>query len=325
MKENIENIDVLIVAYLTNDITDDQLQILNQWRDSNIQNQDKFEQFKSAWEKSKSLQVFYQVDVKQDWQSLKRKLSSNKPVVRKLKSTSKLVRRIAAIAIPAVLLISSGLLYWNVPGFGRLTSFETRNHVETIKLSDSSLVVLNLNSKIIYPKNMDSDSQRNVKLTGEAYFEVTHNNTPFIVSAGEAKVQVLGTRFNVNQHNTDLHVFVFSGKVSVEVNNDKVELTKNEQAILSNGQLVEKDLLETDNFYWQTKELKFNQANLQEICNKLKVTFHEIKNVKINTNDLETKVTTTFKGQSLKEIIEELQIHFDKKIVFDGSTLTISD
>lgn len=323
MKQNIENIDVLIVAYLTNDITDDQLLILNQWKNNSVQNHDEFEQFKLTWEKCESLHVFNKIDVGADWQLIEQKLS--KKPVRKLTFTSNLGRKIAAITIPAILLISSGLLYWNVPGFGRLTSFKSGNKIETIELSDNSVVVLNSNSEIIFPKDLDEVSDRNVKLTGEAYFEVTHNNTPFVVSVGEAKVQVLGTRFNVNQYNNDLYVSVFSGKVSVQANSQKVELTKGEQAKLSQGHLVEEDMISMDNPSWNKKELKFNQANLFEICNKLKEAYHEIKKVEINTKDLKTKLTTTFKDQSLTEIIDELQIHFDKKIIFDGSTLTISD
>ncbi|TLX78453.1 hypothetical protein E9993_01875 [Labilibacter sediminis] len=325
MENSNKNIDTLIVAYLTNDISEDQLLELNSWIDSSAQNRDEFQRLKQVWDRSKTIKVFDDIDVQADWKSVNEKLFTPMPRTRTLFSMNRTFRKVAAVSIPALLVLGSGLLYWNVPGFGRLTSYHTNDTIQTITLSDNSTVILNTNSSIVYPKNIDSATERTIKLKGEAYFEVVHNNTPFIVDAGEAEVRVLGTKFNVNQLDSDLHVSVFSGKVSVEAFDQRVELTKNEKAKLSDGVLVEEDMSLSDMELWYSKDLKFRQANIKEICTKLKESFQEIKKVNIVTKDLNTRLTTNFTDQSLNEIIEELQIHFDKKIVFDGSVLTISD
>lgn len=67
----------------------------------------------------------------------------------------------------------------------------------SLVLSDGSRVHLNAMSSLRYPVNFTGD-KRVVELEGEAYFEVAKGKHPFIVRAGEVKVKVLGTEFNIN-------------------------------------------------------------------------------------------------------------------------------
>lgn len=65
-------------------------------------------------------------------------------------------------------------------------------------LSDGTKVWLNSASSLSYPVIFDAP-ERMVQLTGEAYFEVkTDPDRPFIISTGSQKVEVIGTRFNMN-------------------------------------------------------------------------------------------------------------------------------
>jgi len=64
-------------------------------------------------------------------------------------------------------------------------------------LPDGSKVWLNSASSITYPTAF-TGTERTVKITGEAYFEVTKKpEQPFVVIANETKVEVLGTHFNI--------------------------------------------------------------------------------------------------------------------------------
>ena len=57
-----------------------------------------------------------------------------------------------------------------------------------------------------------------VKITGEAYFEVTHNSkSPFIVEKDDATIGVLGTHFNVNAYEDEgkMKVTLITGSVKV--------------------------------------------------------------------------------------------------------------
>lgn len=64
-------------------------------------------------------------------------------------------------------------------------------------LPDGSKVWLNASSKIVYHNSLWS-SDRQIDLSGEAYFEVSHDkHAPFIVNSKQIKTCVLGTKFNV--------------------------------------------------------------------------------------------------------------------------------
>ena len=70
-------------------------------------------------------------------------------------------------------------------------------------LSDGTKVWINSDSELEFPNRFGEDI-REVKLKGEAYFEVTSDSRkPFYVLAGETKVHVLGTAFNVSAYRED--------------------------------------------------------------------------------------------------------------------------
>jgi transmembrane sensor len=72
-----------------------------------------------------------------------------------------------------------------------------------VTLSDGTRVWLNALSSLKYPAAF-TGQDREVELTGEAYFEVaTDADHPFRVNAGSLQVQVLGTHFNVNAYSDE--------------------------------------------------------------------------------------------------------------------------
>ena len=84
-------------------------------------------------------------------------------------------------------------------------------------LPDGTRVWLNSGSSLSYPSAFNAKS-RNVKLKGEAYFEVVKNaRKPMIVSTGHLKVEVYGTKFNVNAFADDgvIKTTLVEGKVTL--------------------------------------------------------------------------------------------------------------
>lgn len=86
-------------------------------------------------------------------------------------------------------------------GPARLCEISTHNgETREVTLPDSSKVLLNAGSVIIFPERF-SALERTVFLSGEAIFEVTHNqNIPFTVNTSDIAIQVHGTTFNVNAY-----------------------------------------------------------------------------------------------------------------------------
>jgi len=65
-------------------------------------------------------------------------------------------------------------------------------------LPDGSRVILSYGSKLSYASSFDGLAKREVYLTGEAFFDIKHNNLkPFIVHTGKVATTVLGTAFDV--------------------------------------------------------------------------------------------------------------------------------
>lgn len=91
-------------------------------------------------------------------------------------------------------------------------------------LSDGSRVILSYGSKLRYASSFDGLAKREVYLTGEAFFDIKHNNLkPFIVHTGKIQTTVLGTAFDVKAVPGDktITVTVTRGKVKVS-NNDRL-------------------------------------------------------------------------------------------------------
>ena len=126
-----------------------------------------------------------------------------------------------------------------------------------VTLSDGTKVMLNANSTLEYPASFDDASTdkeagkegraadaahqvREVRLKGEAHFEVTKNpHRPFVVKAGEMQTQVLGTIFDVKAYRKDApKVTLMQGKVKVSNADTEVEMRPGQTATLQSDKIV---------------------------------------------------------------------------------------
>jgi transmembrane sensor len=173
-------------------------------------------------------------------------------------------------------------------------------------LPDGSVVTLNSNSKLTFPRKFRGDI-REVTIVGEAYFDVTPNpEKPFVIHAGNAQVKVLGTSFNVSAYpeNETVEVIVTTGKVQVTGNTDEktemkaVLLTPGEKGTLFNqNRMLEKSVNTDPNFLsWKTHDLIFNGVPLSDVIHCLEKTYH---------------IRIDLKGEGLGELLYEG--HFDRK------------
>jgi transmembrane sensor len=115
----------------------------------------------------------------------------------------------------------------------------------SISLPDGSKVWLNSSSSITFPA-VFTGKTREVRTRGEVYFEVTGNaNLPFIVDIdGMAKVEVLGTNFNINSYADEgiIRTTLIEGSIRLNLNtaeNNRANTavnTASAQVILKPGQ-----------------------------------------------------------------------------------------
>jgi transmembrane sensor len=124
--------------------------------------------------------------------------------------------RHAALAASLALVIAGGLFFADRASLlSRQREFATTvGQVKDIRLKDGTLVTLGASSQI---EVAFGKKERRVALTrGEAFFEVTRDTTrPFLVTAGDTVVRVVGTKFDVHYGPKAVRVSVLEGRVEV--------------------------------------------------------------------------------------------------------------
>ncbi|HEY0273617.1 MAG TPA: FecR domain-containing protein [Chitinophaga sp.] len=112
-----------------------------------------------------------------------------------------------------------------------------------VSLPDGSSAVLAPGGRLSYADDFTTRPQREVYLSGAAFFEVDKRAThPFVVYAAALSIKVLGTSFSVSAPNDrpDVQVQVKSGKVLLFTGQESHSLVVNarQQAALTQGQLL---------------------------------------------------------------------------------------
>ena len=141
-----------------------------------------------------------------------------------------------------------------------------------VVLPDGSHVWLDAVSSLRYPVAF-SGNERKVELTGQGYFEVTHNAAmPFIVKTAKTEVQVLGTHFNVSAYDdaSDDKTTLLEGSVKVKSSNSTALLKPGDQAVSdNNGHLnISHDVDVEQETAWKNGLFIFKGAGIQEIMAK---------------------------------------------------------
>lgn len=182
--------------------------------------------------------------------------------------------------------------------------------IKEIVLSDGTKVWLNSKSFLIASEPFIG-SIREVKLFGEAYFEVAHKeDQPFIVKTPQLRTKVLGTHFNVVAYPTDeVHeISLHEGGILLRPENNKdtkVILKPGERAYFTaeTGKIrvINTDLGQAAK--WRDGILRFYDEDLFSISKKLERKFHK----KIFITDSvagNLKFTAEFDVESLNTILE---------------------
>lgn len=206
-------------------------------------------------------------------------------------------------------------------------------NLTAITLPDGSMVKMNASTRIEYPESFASNV-RKVKLSGEAFFEVTRDTAhPFIIVTENASVEVLGTSFNVS-------AYPRAGLVEVNVETGKVKLTQHiegksvrQSAILpagergwlrvADGEMGHYDMLAPNYSAWITKEINFQRTPLAEAFTVLENTYH----VKIKMENSEIgriPYTANFADLKLDYIVKVIARTHKLKVKRNGDEIVFA-
>lgn len=124
---------------------------------------------------------------------------------------------------------------------GRMRMTTPRGKECNLTLADGTRVWLNAESSIEFPAAF-TGRRREVKITGEAYFEVAHDaQRPFVVTSDYYSATVLGTTFDARAYSkTDASVVLVEGRLKVAALSAKPGqggrvITPGTQAVFSPG------------------------------------------------------------------------------------------
>lgn len=186
-----------------------------------------------------------------------------------------------------------------------------------VKLPDGTKVWLNSASKLVYPDKF-LGSTREVEVSGEAFFDVTHNpQKPMIVSTNRNfKVKVLGTKFNIRSYDNDneAQTTLFSGSIkliSKTPSSDKeviTQLSPTESFVIRDKStpVLIKQIDTSKQIAWKEGKLIFESAPMDEVIKKLE-RWHGTEFIVRDKDILRYKITANFKSESIVQIMEMIK------------------
>jgi transmembrane sensor len=240
-----------------------------------------------------------------------------------------------SVAAAAILLFFTGFLFWNNANSSRQPYSIVKEHTEPKKireilLPDSTVVILNGGSSIQYSSNFSSSNTREVKLIGNAYFNVskTKQHTPFIVHTNEVDIKVTGTEFNVNAHTKATDIVLTSGNLNVALHNNA-----SKTALMQAGQALTLDTVKQDfittpvntELYtaaWKEKEWHFNETSLETIAVFIKE-YYGVDVVFENSRSKQLMVTAVISTNNFQTLVSILEKTLNINIQVHSQQLTI--
>jgi transmembrane sensor len=318
MKFSFIDVEKLLPGYLSGDLSDNDRSVVDEWRKTSPENDAVYHEYLKAWE---AIPLLHEMEQFNSFEALKKinpRLSQ--PYFSKWRV---IIQRAAAILL-LPLLVYSG--YLTIRNLSMKTLQEEHVMMQTItsrqgmvtqfSLADGTKVWLNSGSKLQFPLRFTGD-MREVKLRGEAFFEVVKNEKqPFRVNAKELKVDVLGTSFNVMSYDDDRQseVVLIEGKVSLSSENGKVKkefgtMHPGQRAIFKEeSQEVYTSEVEVDKYSsWRDGNLIFREDPMEDVIRRLGRWF----NVEFVVNDPEIKsyiYTATFRNENLEQVLKLLKL-----------------
>ncbi len=315
----------LITRYFSGEATPEEISELEAWVKADPANAATFSEYHKTWKIIENDRIESSTNLDDEWKTFIRKLDSkseNVPSTRfsfQRNQSQILYYSLRIAAIFVLILISVFFLFRNFtsPAEQRLTA---GNEILEHTLPDGTVVTLNAGTTLTYPSTFNGPF-RSVTLQGEAWFEVAHDKTkPFIITAGKARIRVVGTSFSVNTKTLDgtKEVILSSGIVRVYYENKPEEM-----ALLFPGDKAEwmddgGDIMKTSNedvnfLAWKTKHVVLNNTTLHEAVVLLTKVYHT--SIRLSDEKLgNCRITATFDRQSLESVLNVLKATLDLQV-----------
>jgi len=270
--------------------------------------QEEYEKIKNAWALSSGPAS---VDLKKRDESFQKLVD----IIRKRKR----IKLIQTMKYAAILILVFGLGFLANQYLASITpinQLEADNLTEIyvpkgeraeITLADNTHVVLNSDTKLRFPVKFN-EKQRFVSISGEAFFDVSKSNVPFIVNSECGNVRVLGTSFNVRAYGDMVYqTTLVEGKVIFTNKGLETMLRPGEQLTVAGDNQATVQTVNTETASsWTQGIISFENEPLSEVVKKLERHF----DITISLD--ETLASIHFTGNIIDETIDEVMVLIGK-------------
>lgn len=322
----------LMAKYFVQECSDKERAELMSWVNENIENEILFFETQKNWEILNFKNNMKEVNVDSAWEKLKDRIEKDqRQQVNLVKTKVFHMSSFMKYAALGLLLIGLGIvtskIYKSINSHSLIEYYADNNSLSEVVLNDGTKVTLYSNSKIIYPKEFNSNV-RSVKLEGEAFFDVTKNpDKPFVIEVQNTEVKVLGTSFNINANLPDnkVEVFVETGMVQVTRKNGKEEsaiILPGDIATVTRNSLKQNKNNDENIISWKTKQILFKEESLENVI----IVLNKVYKANITCNDselLNLRLNSTFRNQELKSVLSVISLALDVKIVEQNNEIAI--
>jgi transmembrane sensor len=324
LKHNLYHIDdALLVKYLLGEALPDESEAVEGWIEVDDGNRKHFDDFKLLWDESKAFATASSLDEEAQWQKFKSRISSPVKIAPVKKMWPYQWLKVAAMVIfmAGAMVIAYILFSKNE---NKTFAVNSLDEVITDTLPDKSVITLNKNSELDYPKKFTGDT-RTVSLKGEAFFSITPNKSkPFIIHVNDVTIKVVGTSFNVKSINGNTEVIVETGIVEVTRDKEEINLHPHEKILVQkndNTLTKEKEKGSLYNYY-RTKEFECDDTPLWQLVQALDKAYDV--NIIIERKELlSLPLTTTFNNESLDHILDIIRQTFNISVDKTGSEIIL--
>ena len=193
-------------------------------------------------------------------------------------------------------------------------------------LPDGTKGWLNSGSSLDY--SLPFTANRKVALTGEAWFDVAHDEAnPFEITAGNSKVEVMGTKFNLNAYPEEKYVEVVLEEGKVKFTTAKLSsgvVMKPNDRLVYNNEAIKIEQTDAEKYgAWKEGKLMFRGDPMPEVARRIERWY----NVKIELVDKELEnyvIRGTFQDDSLEEVLKYLKMTSPIRYkIIDGGQLDV--
>jgi transmembrane sensor len=344
------NIDLkkkdILIKFFRNECSEKEIDQLKHWMNNEEEQAEIERLIDELWQQSKVLPENFDINsdkifdqVQKEINHFKNKTENRKITIQhfifKNRDALRKAAKIAAVfLLPALLLTATYYLAIHHPKDKLVYTTVSVPYGQKVQvlLPDGTKVWINSGSTLRYPKSFHGKT-REVHLSGEAFFDVTHNkNHPFIVSTSEINIRVLGTAFNVSAYPDDpvITTTLVRGRVETyrkslaKIPANRVFLFPGQEAKYSSAEhkFTVDDVNTKIADSWKSGKLMFNNTPLTEIIKKLNRWY----NVDIRIQDTTIRnylYSVNFNDESLQQVKEILEAITPIKFVKEGNKIFV--